>query len=194
MSATRERPSLGTDVGAPDGLPSERLVSHGGRSQAREPHRQPASSDDRQMDRPLPSPAVAGRNRHETGNRSRAGRHQAGRVRSGPGAARGAAETRRHTAEDVRLATASDIRKDVPRRLAPLGLPPRRPPSSSIRRVRREWDANAFVARVFFAAVACALTENRAGDSNGPEARSLKPESEVRSPKPEARSPGWGFS
>ena len=67
--ASGERPSLGTDVGAPDGVPSERLVSHGDRSEAGEPRHRPASADDRQVDRAVPSAAVAGRNPHD-GRRS----------------------------------------------------------------------------------------------------------------------------
>ena len=81
-AAPRQRPSLGTDVRAPDGVPSERRVPHGHGSQAGEPRHRPAPADDRQVDRPVPAPAVAGRTHpHPAGDRPAGRRHEAGRLR-----------------------------------------------------------------------------------------------------------------
>ena len=57
---------MGTDVGPPNGVPPERLVSDGVRAEAGEPRDRANSADDGQVDRSLPSAAVAGGNPHTT--------------------------------------------------------------------------------------------------------------------------------
>ena len=64
------------------------------------------------------------------------GGNEAGRLCRGRRRARGAPGARGDAAEGVRLAGASNLRQDVARRLAPLGVPARGPSPASVRRLR----------------------------------------------------------
>ena len=90
------------------------------------------STDDRQVDRAVPSLAVAGGNPHHAGTRSGTGRDEAHRFRRRRRRARGAVGSF-ITGRKRRRPIASDFRQDVGGRLAALGLPPHGPPPSAVR-------------------------------------------------------------
>src|SRR5687768_3399277 len=78
--ASGERPSLGTDVGASDGLPSQRLLPDGHGPEAGERFHRPAATNVGEVDRAVPSFALAGWNSDTPGDRSAAGGNKTGRL------------------------------------------------------------------------------------------------------------------
>ena len=93
--------------------------------------------------------AVAGRDRDASGGRSGARWDEAGRIRCGRLRARGAARAGRRANGGGRHGGASDFREDVARRLAPVGVPPRRPSPPTVRRltdvVSPSWPARTYL-------------------------------------------------
>src|SRR5438128_3475729 len=100
------------------------LSPDGDRAEASKPLYAPAAPDDRQVDRFVPSAAVACRNSHDARNGSGAGRHEAGRLRSRRRPARSAGGGHNGADEAFRLAGASNLRTSVRGGMAALGLPP----------------------------------------------------------------------
>jgi hypothetical protein len=134
-STPRNSPPLGTDVGPSDGLPSQRLVPDGDPPEAGERRDRPAAADGREVDRPVPSGAVAARDSDPPGDRSARRRNEACRIRRGRRRARDAPPAVRDARAGGRLAPASNLRHDVAGRLAPVGIPAHGSSPSAIWRV-----------------------------------------------------------
>ena len=132
-SSGQSRP-LGPDVGASDGVPSFRRLLGRARRDAREPLDQRLHPNLVKWVAlaPLPwPPGIPTRPRDRSMSRSR---DEAGGLRRGPRWARRADRALRRPREP-RARAASALRPDDPRRLAPLGLPPRGSPPAPVRRL-----------------------------------------------------------
>ena len=120
-AAAGEPPPLGTDVGASDGLPSQRRLPHGDRAEAGQRRQRPAAAHVGEVDRAVPAAAVAAWHSRRA-RKSISSPREPGRAtlpRTSPSSRRSSSSWRR--GRRVRLAGASDLRQDVTRRLAPLG-------------------------------------------------------------------------
>jgi hypothetical protein len=133
--ASRECQTLGTDVGAPDDLPSVRLVPDGNRGEARERGQRPYAADVGEMDCAVPASPVAGWTSDTAGSRSAMFGNKASRVCIGCRRARGAVGIDRDAREGFQLAGASNFWQDVASRMASVGVPAHGPSSASVRRL-----------------------------------------------------------
>ena len=134
-AAVRQRASMGAHDGASDDVSSGRLQPHGVGRARRDGSADPGPTRHREVGESLYTPALAGRASYEPGARSRRRRNAAERLCRRCGRTRGDCGAVDVTGRSKRLAATSGLRRDVRRRLAPLGLPAHEPPSAPVRPV-----------------------------------------------------------